>query len=134
MQKVLSSLFEALYLLQKNSFGRYLYYLSHMLNCMTLLNMVVGPEGQWPHFLQPVVKLLLYLTAPVELLGLPAFGGFFVICVVFVLTTVVAAVGVTHSRYVGEEGATWKAKILRTSLGVLGKLILPPPSLVFTLT
>lgn len=82
--------------------------------------MVVGPDAAWPSFLAPVVQLLLLLTAPVELLGLPAFGGFFVICVVFVITTISLTGVVTHSRFVGEEGATWKAKLLRSSLGILG--------------
>lgn len=119
--KLLDAGFEALYLLQKDTFNRFVYYVSYIFTALTTLNLVIGPGSSWPPFLLPLVRLLLYITFPVELLGLPAFGGFYILCIGFVCLGLISATAATLSRFLGEEGATWKAKVLRTSLGIVGE-------------
>lgn len=121
MPQILHSLFESLCLLQKSSLNRYIYYISHAITLLTALNLVLGPEGLWPSFMAGIVRILLLMTVPVELLGLPSFTGFFIACSVFVTVTILSAAMTTHARYTGEEGAGLKVKLLRFCLGSLGE-------------
>jgi hypothetical protein len=57
----------------------------------------------------------------VELLGTTAFGVFYALAVIFILATFVIGVFVAYSRFVGEEGKTWRAKLLRSFLGFVGE-------------